>query len=122
MSGVRDESLLLDDVLEAVRRLLELGARHGPELGADKDRDEAILFNLIVMGEATKRLAVDTRARFPDIPWADMAETRDRVVHHYEGVDWQVIRAILDRDLPPLIPRLAAARDLLRSEFDGRGA
>ena len=122
MSGVRDESLLLDDVLDAIQRLVELGSRQGPALGMDRDRDEAILFNLVVMGEATKRLGATTRARFLDIPWADMAETRDRVVHRYEGIDWQVIRAILDQDLPPLVPRVVAARDLLRSEFDARDA
>jgi uncharacterized protein with HEPN domain len=115
---VRDESLLLDDVVDAVQRLLDLGARSQVALGADRDRDEAILLNLIVLGASAKRMTPSTRSRFPDVPWTDMAETRDRVVHHYEGVDWAVIEAILAQDLPPLLPRLVAIRDQLRAEFD----
>ncbi len=114
MPGRRDESLLLDDLVDAARRLLELGAGD-TSLGTERDRDEAVLFNLIVLGEAAKRLSAKTRGRFADIPWADMAETRDRVVHHYEGIDWEVIAEILEKDLPPLLPRLLQVREQLAS-------
>ena len=119
MSGRRDESLLLDDIVGACERLLELVAAT-PEgsLGEDRSVAEGIQFNLIVLGEATKRLPGWVRERYPDVPWRDMAETRDRIVHHYEGVDWLIVQRIADDELPHLLPRLRAIRDQLRAEFD----
>jgi len=107
MCGRRDESLLVDDLLHAVLRLLKLGAdaSHG-SLATDEDKGDAILFNLVILGEAAKRVSPGLRMRFPDIPWTDMAETRDRVVHHYEGIDWRVITEIIEEDLPALADRL----------------
>jgi uncharacterized protein with HEPN domain len=40
------------------------------------------------------------------------------VVHHYEGVDWEVVTQILREDLPPLLPRLREIRDELSAEAD----
>lgn len=119
MSGRRDGSLLLDDIVDAVARLIELG-RSAPAgtIGMDRGHSEMILWNLVVLGEATKRLSEGTRARFDQIPWNAMARTRDRVAHHYEGVDWETVAQILSTDLPVLLPQLGEIRDTLRSEFD----
>lgn len=119
MCGARDESLLLDDLIEAASRLMELGAGVAPELlGDDLQRREGLLLNLIVLGEAAKRLLPDIRGRFGEVPWADMAETRERVVHHYEGIDWGVVADIIENDLPPLLKGLIRIRDILRAEAD----
>jgi uncharacterized protein with HEPN domain len=47
-----------------------------------------------------------------------MAQVRDVVVHHYEGVDWRVIRRIVTEYLPAEIPRLIEIRDELRRKYD----
>lgn len=119
MSGRHDDSLLLDDILDAASRLVELANTSSTGvLGTDRAINDQILWNLTVLGEATKRLSAASRARFDAIPWQDMAETRDRVVHHYEGVDWETVTSILTDDLPSLLPRLRQARNQLRAEFD----
>lgn len=121
MSGQRDESLALDDIVGACERLIELGSGIPTGmLGTDRDVAEMVQWNLVVLGEATKRLRTSTRERFPDVPWAPMAATRDRVVHHYEGVRWPVVANIITGDLPALLPRLVELRDLLRAESDAR--
>ena len=123
MSGQRDESLVLDDVLDAAERLTELGAgvRQG-FLGVDRDTSESILWNLLVLGESAKRLSVSLRERFDDLPWGHMARTRDRVTHHYDVIDWAAIAEIVHDQLPPLLPRLAEVRDTVRAEFDAAEA
>lgn len=119
MSGRRDESLLLDDLVDAAERLLGLGSDVPPGyLGLERDLNEQILWNLVVLGEATKRLSAGVRTRFDDVLWAKMAQTRDRVTHHYEEIDWPLVADIINLDLPPLLPRLIAIRDTLRAEFD----
>jgi uncharacterized protein with HEPN domain len=119
MSGRRDESMLLDDLVAAANRLVDLGSNiPAGMLGVNEGDGERIMWNLVVLGESTKRLGPETRARFTDVPWSDMAETRDRVVHHYEGIDWQVVAGVIDDDLPALLPRLLEIRAMLRAESD----
>lgn len=119
MSGQRDESLLLDDLVDATGRLIELGGRvPDGHLALDREISEMILWNIIVLGEAAKRLRPSTQERFGDVEWADLARTRDRVAHHYEGIDWAVIALTIADDLPPLLARFTEIRDLLRAEFD----
>lgn len=119
MSGRRDDSLLLDDMVDAAGRILELGSgvRQGM-LGQDRDTAEMILWNLVVLGEATKRMKPEVRDRFADVGWSQVAGTRDRVTHHYEGVDWEIVTRIIADELPALLPRLIEIRDVVRAEFD----
>ena len=118
MSGRRDESLLLDDMVKAASRLVDLGSGEDTVLGEGRPCDEQVLYNLIVTGEIAKRVSPETRSRFPQIPWSAMARARDRVVHHYEGIDWMVIGQIVTSDLPSLLPQLMEIRDIVRTEFD----
>lgn len=123
MSGRRDDSLLLDDLIGAGGRLIELGARVPPgTLGLDQDVAEMIQWNLLVLGEASKRLRAATRDRFGDIAWSGLIRTRDRIIHPYEGMNWPLIGEIIADELPPLLPRLREIRDIVRTEFDAGDA
>jgi uncharacterized protein with HEPN domain len=51
----------------------------------------AVVRALEIIGEATKRLPIDVRARYPDIPWRGMAGMRDRIAHGYDRVDLQIV-------------------------------
>lgn len=120
MSGRRSESLIVDDILSAVERLIELGATGPlPPLGSDDTRSEAVLYNLIVLGEATKRLIPVTRDRFTDVPWRELARVRDRIVHHYEGIDWHVVGHIVSVDLPAILPRMREVQAIVRDTEPG---
>ncbi len=116
MSGGRDDALLLDDIVDAAEELVRLGESAGEGLGGDRAINDRVLWNLTVLGEAAKRVDADVRELNPDIPWTDMAETRDRLVHHYEGVDWEVLAEILRVELPPVLPLLRKVRDQLCEE------
>lgn len=119
MSGRRDESLLLCDLLDAAERLIDLGRRvPAGTLGADRDVAEMVQWNLLILGEASRRLRPSTRERFDDVSWSDLIRTRDRIIHHYEGMNWPLIAEIIADELPPLLPRLREIRDIVRSEFD----
>lgn len=119
MSGTRDDSLVLDDIVDAAKRLIELGIEMMPgAMAPRREIADQILWNLTVLGEAVKRLPGSTRSRFDDVMWSAMAGTRDVVVHQYEGVDWEVVASIITVELPTLLPRLTEIAGLLRAEFD----
>jgi uncharacterized protein with HEPN domain len=62
----------------------------------------AVLFNLIVIGEAAKSIGDELRAEAPDVPWSDYAGLRDVIAHQYFRVQTQIIENTVRRDLPRL--------------------
>ena len=116
MSSTRDEALVLDDMIRAAERMMRYAVGVTPgQLGLDREKGDAILFNLAILGEAAKNVPADVRCACPDMPWAEMAMTRDKVVHHCHGIDWATVTDIVERVLPDLLPRLVAiAADLRR--------
>ncbi len=112
MSGGRDDSLLLDDLVHAAQRLVLLGETIASDpLGSSIERDEQVLWNLTVLGEAAKRVSAETRECFADVPWSLMARLRDRITHHYEGIDWSMVTVVVRDEIPALAQRLTQIRD-----------
>ncbi|MGD1908276.1 MAG: DUF86 domain-containing protein [Leptolyngbyaceae cyanobacterium] len=72
----------------------------------DIQTQDAIIRRFTVIGEATKRLSVECRDRYPDIPWKKMAGLRDIVVHNYDDVDLDIIRDVIEIELPGLLASL----------------
>lgn len=56
----------------------------------------------MVIGEAVKHLAPETRESAPGIPWADVAGLRDLIAHEYFRIETQRMLDIVERDLPAL--------------------
>ena len=79
----------------------------------DIKTQSSVLHQLMVLGEAVKRLSDDFRARHPEIPWALMAGMRDKLIHGYDIVDLEEVWQTANRDVPDLLqwlePRLPKA-------------
>ena len=69
-------------------------------------RLDAVLYEIVVLGEAARRLSEQLRTAHPEVPWRDIIGMRSVVTHGYDQIDdgelWQVIQD----DLPGLISRL----------------
>lgn len=70
----------------------------------------AVCRNLEIIGEASCKVGADFRSAHPKIPWREMNDLRNVLIHQYEGADPDLVWAIVERDIPPL---LTAVRDLL---------
>jgi uncharacterized protein with HEPN domain len=70
---------------------------------ADLKTQSAVLHQLLIIGEAAKRLSADFRAAHPEVPWKLIAGTRDKLIHFYEGVDLDEVWKMATADLPQLI-------------------
>jgi uncharacterized protein with HEPN domain len=73
----------------------------------DLDHDEILALALVrlveILGEAAKNVTQATKDQFPNIPWRQMAGTRDRLIHAYFEVNLDIIWDIVTTDLPPLL-------------------
>lgn len=103
----RDYRVFLDDILEAVRKVREYTEGLSYEqFSADQKTVHAVVWNLQIIGEATKNLPREIRSRYPDLPWRDMAGLRDVIVHQYFGIKLDVIWKIIRNDVPLLESRI----------------
>ena len=99
----RDEATLLD-IAMAARLVLEF--KEGMDKAAfldDVKTQSSVLHQLMVMGEAVKRLSDGFRTRHPEIPWSLMAGMRDKLVHGYDIVDMEEVWKTANRDVPDLL-------------------
>src|SRR5438132_14217887 len=95
------------DYLEDIRRAAEkaisfLGQMSLIDFAADDRTVYAVIRALEIIGEATKRIPLAVRERWPKVPWRSMAGIRDKLIHDYVTVNLEVVWKTVREDLPPL--------------------
>ncbi len=97
----------LSDIQEAIRRVsvYTTGITYEAFLTDTKTQD-AVIRNLEVTGEATKNLSEELRAKYPDVPWQSMAGVRDRLIHHYFGINLDIVWQIVTVELPDVASQM----------------
>lgn len=103
----REWRFRIEDMLEAIDRVSRYTEGWSKEqFEADEKTVDAVIRNLIVVGEAARHVDDEVWLRFPDIPWKKLRALRNVVVHEYFGVDPEILWETLQQDLPPLVPLL----------------
>ena len=87
-------------------RDMTTGDREG--FDADRRTQQAVAYNLAVLGEAARALSPELRDRYPDVPWRDMIAQRNVAVHQYHSLDVESLWSTAKDDLPQLDQQLAA--------------
>ncbi len=102
--SAHDPQATLHQIQDAARRLQMLCAGRTLEsLLADWQATAALERFLEIVGEAVKRLPMNLRARYPAVPWKEIAGTRDHLSHGYDDVDYQVLWDAVQNDIPVLL-------------------
>jgi len=76
-------------------------------LMADEVLRRACVKSLEIIGEASRNISDDLRKAHPEIPWRQMIGMRNKLVHHYFGVDWEIVNDALENELPEIKLKLA---------------
>jgi uncharacterized protein with HEPN domain len=106
---MRPDRLYLEDVLAAAAAIAAfIDGRDATSFAADDMARSAVLFKLIVIGEAASKFSRDLRTQHADLAWQDIVAFRNLAVHAYFGVDWEIVWTTATEDVPPLRERVAA--------------
>jgi len=92
----------LHDILDAIKTIEAYSVSSYEQFLADAKTQDAILYNLIIIGEAANQVSDDFQEQHHNIPWSAMIGTRNIVVHGYDQVKLQIVWRILQRDLENL--------------------
>lgn len=103
MSQKREYLDYLADIQEAVGSILDFTQdMTWEQFEQDRKTVYAVVRAFEIIGEATKKVPMPVRKRHTKLPWKQMAGMRDKLIHEYFGVNYQVLWKTVQKDIPPL--------------------
>ena len=106
----RDPRLYLEDIRDACERIAEHRADRDRQavLGDPKTRD-AILWNLLILGEAAKQVPSEITEHHPAVEWRRIAGFRDVLAHGYFGLDDDILWDVISSKVPQVLEAVKVA-------------
>ncbi len=80
---------------------------------SDQKLQDAVVRRIEIIGEAAKNVPDDFRGAYPEVPWKKMSGTRDKITHHYFGIDLELTFRIVQEELPKLKKQI---KEILKNE------
>ncbi|MBN2501487.1 MAG: DUF86 domain-containing protein [Anaerolineales bacterium] len=99
----------LRDILNAIEAIETYAVSDYDEFVSDTKTQAAILYNLIIIGEAANQISDTFQEQHNNIPWSSMIGTRNIIVHGYDQVNIQIVWGILQQDLENLKAKVLKA-------------
>ncbi len=99
-------------MLDAARKALSFAeGKRRDDLETNEVLALALVRLLEIVGEAARYVPQSIKDAYPEVPWREIAATRNRLIHGYFSVDLDILWAIIQKDLPPLVNQLETIRD-----------
>jgi uncharacterized protein with HEPN domain len=99
---MKDDGLYLGHILDSITAIETYTGGGEAAFRASPMMQDAVIRQLEIIGEATKRLSAQSRNRHPEIPWKQIAGMRDVLIHDYMGVELDEVWGVVARNLPAL--------------------
>ena len=97
----------LADILEALHRIDQyVKSIDSQKFMKDLKTQDAVVRNLEIVGEAAKNISKSLREKYPHVAWSDLSKLRDKLIHHYFGVNLDIVCGIIEDSLPQLLSQI----------------
>jgi uncharacterized protein with HEPN domain len=105
----RDSSLLIIDIKEAIKNILDFTSGYSFEqFTNDIKTRHAVERNFEIIGEAASRLPLDFKSSHPEIEWRIIKDFRNFIIHEYFGINSSIIWDTIQFRLPDLLHQIEA--------------
>ncbi|MHB8068918.1 MAG: HepT-like ribonuclease domain-containing protein [Desulfobaccales bacterium] len=97
----RDYKIYCDDIIESIEKInCYIFGMDLDTFSNDRKTIDAVIMNLVIIGEAARKLPEELRIKFPDIEWARIIGLRNIIVHDYPSINLRIIWSIVKNNLP----------------------
>ena len=116
-----DREFLLD-IIEAIKRIeLYTKGLSYPDFLQKIETQDAVVRNFEIIGEAVKNVSRTLKAKHNNIQWKEIAGMRDKVIHFYFGVNWDIVWRAVKDSLPPFKEKIERILEVIE-ESKNQGA
>lgn len=97
----RGDKEFIKDIKEAIERISNYTREMDYDMFLlDSKTQDAVVRNIEIIGEATKNLSNDFKKKHKDIDWKNIAGMRDKIIHFYFGVKWDIVWSVIKDKIP----------------------
>lgn len=104
---LKDDLVRLRHMLDAAKEALSFTTgKSRSDLNTNRMLVLSLVKDIEIIGEAASKISVEVKTKNPDIPWIDIVDMRNHLIHAYFDVDLDIVWDTITQDLPPLITTL----------------
>jgi len=100
---MKKDKAYLKDILDAISDIeVFITNVNEAEFYKNKEKKYAVVRALEIIGEAAKNLSKELRSKHKEIPWKEIAGMRDKLIHWYFGIKWELVWETVKNKIPEL--------------------
>jgi len=102
---MRDFKIFLKEILDAIEAIESFVQDMTlDQFELDDKTSSAVIRKLEIIGEATKNIPAEIRQNYAQVPWKEMAGMRDKLIHFYFGINYNLVWQAIKNRLPQIKP------------------
>ncbi len=99
----KNNKVFLKHILTSIKEIEDfIGSYSEEEFSKDLKTQNAVARKIEIIGGTVKNLSKDLRGKYSKVPWRELSGIRDKLIHHYFGIDMSIVWEITQQDLPVL--------------------